>query len=228
MRRIDELDNKFKIRISAGGKTIESPLPDDYGFTVGSEYTTPFDIGSVSGMVQKAFALGKVSAPVGLRMRKMYANPEPTELSFKMTFDAYYDALEEVLKPVVTLVKMGLGREMTSADINDKIDNIGNIINMVTGGGNADGQRTIEIPEKTMQVSGRVSGLIKLINAPDICTLSFGTFCVIDDVFITSTAVSFSNCLDERGYPMSATVDVTCTMQTAPIADDIARYFGDA
>lgn len=226
MRRIDELDDRFKIRISGGGKTIEAPLPDDYGFTVGSEYTTPFDVGSVSGMVQKAFALGRISAPVGLRMRKMYANPEPTELSFKMSFDAYYDALEEVLKPVVTLVKMGLGREMTNADINSKIEGIGNVIDMATGG-NTSGQKTVEVPDSAVQMSGRVSGLIKLINAPDICTLSFGTFCVMDDVFITSTAVSFSNKLDERGIPMSADVEVTCTLQTAPIADDIARFFGD-
>lgn len=225
MRKIDEIDAKFKIRISGGGSTVEAPLPDDYGFTVGSEYTTPFDIGSMSGMIQKAFALGRISAPVGLRMRKMYANPEPTELSFKMSFDAYYDAVEEVLKPVVTLIKMGLGREMTNADINEKIEGIGGIIDMATGGGG--GGKTVEVPDGAVQMSSRVSGLIKLINAPDLCSLSFGTFLTMDEVFITSTAVTFSNIMDERGVPMSADVEVTCTLQTAPIADDIARFFGD-
>lgn len=222
LMKISEIDSKFKIAIENNTNRVEAPLHNDFGFTVGSEYTTPFDIGTVSGMLQKSMAVAGVSSPVGLRMRKMYANPEPTELSFKMSFDAYYDAHTEVIAPVVTLVTMGLGREMRDADVTDKLSALSGIIDTMTG-------TTIDTssvsPDSGKGVSSKVLGLIKMINAPQVCTLHFGDFLTFDNVYITSTAVTFSNNLDENGIPMSAEVNVTCTLQIAPIADDILRYF---
>lgn len=222
LMKISEIDSKFKIAIENNTNRVEAPLHNDFGFTVGSEYTTPFDIGTVSGMLQKSMAVAGVSSPVGLRMRKMYANPEPTELSFKMSFDAYYDAHTEVISPVVTLVTMGLGREMRDADVTDKLSALSGIIDTMTG-------TTIDTssvsPDSGKGVSSKVLGLIKMINAPQVCTLHFGDFLTFDNVYITSTAVTFSNNLDENGIPMSAEVNVTCTLQIAPIADDILRYF---
>lgn len=222
LMKISEIDSKFKIAIENNTNRVEAPLHNDFGFTVGSEYTTPFDIGTVSGMLQKSMAVAGVSSPVGLRMRKMYANPEPTELSFKMSFDAYYDAHTEVIAPVVTLVTMGLGREMRDTDVTDKLSALSGIIDTVTG-------TTIDTssvsPDSGKGVSSKVLGLIKMINAPQVCTLHFGDFLTFDNVYITSTAVTFSNNLDENGIPMSAEVNVTCTLQIAPIADDILRYF---
>ena len=222
LMKISEIDSKFKIAIENNTNRVEAPLHNDFGFTVGSEYTTPFDIGTVSGMLQKSMAVAGVSSPVGLRMRKMYANPEPTELSFKMSFDAYYDAHTEVISPVVTLVTMGLGREMRDTDVTDKLSALSGIIDTVTG-------TTIDTssvsPDSGKGVSSKVLGLIKMINAPQVCTLHFGDFLTFDNVYITSTAVTFSNNLDENGIPMSAEVNVTCTLQIAPIADDILRYF---
>lgn len=222
LMKISEIDSKFKIAIENNTNRVEAPLHNDFGFTVGSEYTTPFDIGTVSGMLQKSMAVAGMSSPVGLRMRKMYANPEPTELSFKMSFDAYYDAHTEVVVPVVTLVTMGLGREMRDTDVTDKLAALSGIIDTVAG-------TTIDTSSISSDsgkgVSSKVLGLIKMINAPQVCTLHFGDFLTFDNVYITSTAVTFSNNLDENGVPMSAEVNVTCTLQIAPIADDILRYF---
>ena len=223
LMKISELDSKFKIAIENNSQRVEAPLHNDFGFTVGSEYTTPFDIGTVSGMMQKTMAVAGMSTPVGLRMRKMYANPEPTELSFKMTFDAYYDAQVEVVVPVVTLVTMGLGREMRDTDVTDKLSTLSGIIDKVAG--TSVEMPTVESSEGGKGISSKVMGLIKMINAPQVCTLHFGDFLTFDNVYITSTAVTFSNNLDQNGIPMSAEVNVTCTLQIAPIADDILRYF---
>lgn len=226
--KIEELDEKFKITIYNSLDSVSAPLHDDFGFTVGSEYTTPFDTGSMSGLLQKSFAIAGVSAPVGLRMRKMYANPEPTELSFKMSFNAYYDAHIEVASPVLKLVTMGLGREMTDADVKEKMDKfeaaLGEITKPPTR--SASVSPTVPPPETPSGLSGKMYGLIKMVNAPKTCTLKFGKFITFEDVYITSTAVTFSNQLDSRGIPMSAEVNVTCTLQIAPIADDILRFFG--
>lgn len=224
-RKIDEISDMFKITISNGTHTVEAPLHEDFGFTVGSEYTTPFDIGTMSGMLQKTMAVAGVSAPVGLRMRKMYANPEPVEISFRMEFDAYYDAHAEVVIPTATLAAMGLGREMTGEDINDKLEMIGGVVDKMTAGV-VNPTVPSEVDTSEGGASSKLLGMIKMINAPPVCTLKFGKVLHIEDVFITSTAVSYSNVLDQKGNPTSATVNVTCTLQIAPIAEDVIKMYG--
>lgn len=234
-RKLSELSSKHKISISSAGKKVEAPLPPDFGFTVGSEYSTPFDVGTLSGNLAKAYAVAEISNPVGLRMRKMYTNPEPTELSFDMEFAAYYSAKEEVVVPIITLICMGLGRVTRNEDIERMIERFGraaakgvSLIGLETDAPSEyveDAKETINqdgVREKTT----KLLDLIQLITAPEICTLKFGEFLIIDNVFITSTAVQFSNVLDKDGYPLSGTVSVTCTLQVAPVADDIINMFG--
>jgi len=233
--KLQELDSKFKIRVSSGDYVVESPLPDNFGFTVGSEYTTPFDVGSVSGTIQKLYALGGISAPVGLRMRKMYANPEPTEISFDMEFAAYHSAKEDVVVPIVTLMVMSLGRLTKKEDIEAMIQKFTDkaaqglaFVGIDQADVEAVGNTAQEGLQGTDQgqTTSRILDLINLIQAPDICEIKFGNLYTIQKAFITSTAVQFSNTLDRDGYPMSGKVSVTATVQIAPVADDIVEFFG--
>lgn len=232
--KMQELASKFKITVMSGSYRVEAPLPPDFGFTVGSEYTTPFDMGNISGTLQKLYAVGGVSNPVGLRMRKMYANPEPTEISFDMEFAAYHSAKEDVVVPIVTLMVMSLGRVVTHADIENAIAKMAELgaegASLFGFGGEAaaagdSAQAAVRDPS-TAQNSSRILDMINLITAPDVATLKFGDFLTIDKAYITSTGVQFSNILDRDGYPMSGKVSVTATVQIAPIADDVVRFFG--
>lgn len=236
--KLNELSSKFKITVLSGKWKVEAPLPPDFGFTVGSEYTTPFDIGSMSGGLQKLYAVGGISNPVGLRMRKMYANPEPTEISFDMEFNAYYSAKEEVLLPVVTLMVMSLGREAKYSDIEATMRKMSQ--QLVRGASLFGFGDDVEEPVNSATESAvetvnddafakagdRLLDMIGLIKSPEVATLKFGDFLIMPNVFITSTAVQFSNVLDKDGYPMNAKVAVTCTLEVAPIADDIVGMFG--
>lgn len=236
--KMAELPSKFKITLLSAGRKVEAPLPPDFGFTVGSEYTTPFDIGSMSSGLQKLYAVGQISNPVGLRMRKMYANPEPTEISFDMEFAAFYSAKEEVVMPVVVLTTMCLGREAKYEDIEKTVRKMGAAAvkgaSLIGFGGDeanqanqAAGTAADTIRDSQYADAGdRLMGLIGLIKAPEIVTIKFGDFMIIDNAFITSTALQFSNTVDKDGYPMSAKVSVTCTLQVAPIADDVVKMFG--
>lgn len=233
--KMQELASKFKVIVATPMYRVEAPLPADFGFTVGSEYTTPFDIGNISGGLQKLYAVGGISNSPGLRMRKMYANPEPTELSFDMEFAAYHSAKEDVAVPIITLMLMSLGRVVRSGDVENAIEKFGKLaasgaslfgfgeegVTNATAGA----KETIS-DESTGGKTSRLLDMINLITAPDVCTISFGDFLIIEKAYITSTAVQFSNVLDRDGYPMSGKVSVTATMQRAPVADDIAGYFG--
>tara|TARA_Y100000593_G_scaffold93164_1_gene187065 strand:- start:10758 stop:11471 length:714 start_codon:yes stop_codon:yes gene_type:complete len=232
---MSELASKHKVTLSTGLKTVEAPLPPDFGLTVGSEYSTPFDTGSLSGNIQKLYALGGISNPVGLRMRKMYTNPEPTEISFDMEFAAYYSAKEEVALPMVTLMTMALGRIVRHEDIEAAIEFFGS---KAAAGLDWTGVSTDAVDEATdtaldaanqetvSSTSSRLLEMIQLIRAPELCVLKFGDLITIPNVYITSTAAQFSNVLDKDGFPMSGTVSVTCTLQVAPVADNIIDMFG--
>lgn len=256
-RKMSELSSKHKIVLSSGTRKVEAPLPPDFGFTVGSEYTTPFDVGNISGNIQKLYAVLGISNPVGLRMRKLYANPEPSEISFDMEFAAYYSAKEEVVLPIVTLLMMSLGHVTTNADIEAYIKRFANLaakgialtgeaaetVELLSGGAadaiNSGATYTegavdtaTDVATETLNdgtvsaVTGSILDLINLISAPEPCILRFGDFITLPKVFVTSTAVQFSNVLDKDGYPMSGTVSVTCVPQLAILADDIGPMFG--
>ena len=233
--KMQELPSKFKVAVHTALYRVEAPLPPDFGFTVGSEYTTPFDIGNISGGIQKLYAVGGLSNPVGLRMRKMYANPEPTEISFDMEFAAYHSAKEDVVVPMVTLMLMSLGRVVKAADVSAAVEKFGRLAASgasLFGFGeesvnNATTTASETLNDPTVEANtSRLLEMINLISAPEVCSISFGDFLEIDKAYITSTAVSFSNVLDRDGYPMSGKVSVTATVQVAPIADDISKYFG--
>ncbi len=234
-RKLSELSKKHKITLKTGTFRIEAPLPPDYGFTVGSEYTTPFDVGTMSSGLQKLYAVGRISNPVGLRMRKMYANPEPTEISFDMEFAAYYSAKEEVAIPMISLMMMSLGHVVAYEDVKGAVEWMGKMagegVNFFNGAGEKEVEQGVQATqgvvenEQVKTHTTKVLGLINLITAPDKVTVEFGTFLKIPNAFITSTACTFSNVLDKDGYPMSGKVSVTCTLETAPVADDVGNMF---
>lgn len=241
-RKMSELPSKFKVAVISGGRRVEAPLPPDFGMTVGSEYTTPLDTMAMSGTIQKAYVLGGLSQPVGLRMRKMYSNPEPTELSFDMTFDAYYSAKEEVAIPVITLMIMALGRVVEYQDVENALRQMAvlaekgaeltaSAINLKGEAGQIseglNGLADQSQQGNRAEYGSKVMEMISLIKSPEMVTLKFGDFITIDNAYITSTGVQFSNVLDKDGFPMSAKVSVTCTLQVAPVADDIVRMFGN-
>lgn len=111
-QRLNELPKSKVIEIIGGDDgniRVRAPLPAEYGYTVGSEYSAPFDVSLPSGILQKGLALSGISQKIGIRMQNMYSNPVPTEISLDLEFDAYYNAKTEVVLPVLNLAHMSLG-----------------------------------------------------------------------------------------------------------------------
>lgn len=213
--------------------SVTAPLPDGFGMTVGSEYGTPFDTGGVNDMLAKLFAVGKISQKAGIRMEKMYMNPEPTEISFDMEFYAWYDAKTEVLMPAATLMIMALGRQLNYPEL---VDNIRGFYRKIVGSVGAEsfmptfggGEETSEVEEDQGDIErglSKIVDLIHIIQGPPKAEIRFGDFMVLPECYITSVATSFSNALDPDGVPMSCKCSVTATLSNSPIADDVYKYF---
>jgi hypothetical protein len=224
---------------SEGLSTVQivAPLPSDFGFTVGSEFSAPFDVSMSAGLLQKVLALQGISQKIGIRMRNMYANPVPTEISVELEFAAYNNAADDVVVPVVNLAAISLGTaldsEATEAKINKAKEKIYQMSKMVplydtlpqeqnTGGVEEAGR---EIPDSLKQTFDNISKFLGLIRGPEPLVLEFGNFIRIPDVYITSMAPQFSNVLDKAGLPMYCKCPVTFTLEKYPTSPDVTGWF---
>jgi hypothetical protein len=209
---------------------VTAPLQDNFGFSVGSEFATPFDIQNQNNMMAKFLYLTNQSQKIGIRMNKMYSNPVPTEISFDMEFSAYYNAFHEVVVPSVILMTMSLGRAVKWEDLTEKMKTYisaipkvwastasaaDSVANLITAG------NATEIATPT----NKAMDLLGIIEAPTVTTIKFGNTYTLTDCFITHVGVKFSNVLDTSGYPTSAVCSVTATPQGYPIAEDVIGYF---
>jgi hypothetical protein len=232
---LNQKDDMFKIVLSNEDYKVQSPLPDDFGMTLGSEYSEPFDTGSMSEKWSQVFALSGTAQKIGLRMKKMFTNAEPTEISFDMDFVAYYDAKDEVFMPIVYLTIMTLGTEKTwddvkrqSRDLYNKIqttaNRIGATASLLTDGGDAISELAND--DQTNQYGNKLLGLIGLIESPKQVKVQFGNVMKWKNMYITSISTQFSNALDPDGYPMSARVSVTVTPEQYPVVDEMLSVYG--
>lgn len=236
--RLATLDEKHKITIirqkDADLTVLEAPLPDQFGFSVGSEFTAPFDAQSLAGVLQKLkIPVGGLSRRVGVVTTKFYSNPEPTEISFEMQFHAEYSARHEVMEPVFALMGMSLGRNMTAEDLVAVIDKFRDSLSDLTGiesissGSNDEGANSAgdDVGDWAKNADGALA-LIGLIESPETVIIKFGNVYALDNVWISSVTPSFSNTVDAEGFPISCTCSVNAVLQRDPVIDDLRRFFG--
>lgn len=236
---LNERDNKFKLRIlGPEGKVVQSILPDEFGATVGSEYSTPFDTASVSERTAQVLALGGIAQKQGIRMQKMYTNAEPTEISFQMEFNAYYSPIDEVVNPIVVLTQMALGSIVTwneaNADLRALIEKIsalgGDAAAMLGVNAQEEAQKANETIKEAEQehkeIGKKLMDLIGVIESPEYVTVKFGNLMEWRRCYITSVGFRFSNVVDSQGFPLSAKADVTVTPWRYPVTQTMQSVFG--
>ena len=223
--------NKIRIKTHVG--EVQAPLPDNIGFSVGSEYSSPFEANLLSGTLGK-IAIASGRAPkVGISTTKFYTSPEPSEISLDLEFNAYYSAREEVVVPVARLMVAALGIETTYREMKEELQEMLRKIRGFAGFGNigteegemADNRDTSTIDDIERDAD-ELSEIIGFIRAPSTTSIIYiGSFCVLDNVYISSVTPQFSNVVDANGYPLSATVSLTAVLRKSPTANDMARAF---
>lgn len=222
-------DNRFTIRIKKNGDSnigsyvVKAPLPENWGFTIGSEFSAPFDANFVSGAAAKILAMGGVSSKLGVATKKLYSNPEPTEISFDMQFEAYEDAKNDVLVPIIVLMSMAIGSRLTLEEAANEIESLINQASSNTRGAPAFDEGTLASSIQSSpvgQAGSRAFDFLTFVQGPPTVTLRFGNVIKFRNTYITSVAPSFSNIMDRDGVPMSATVSVTAILELDPIMDD--------
>lgn len=245
---MENLSQSQRIQISSNEFDVFAPIPDNFGFTVGSEYSAPFDSQSLSQGFQRALALGGIAPKFGIRTKKMYTNPEPMEFSLELTFTAYYDAIEEVLMPIIRLLIMTLGRTIATQYIKDQfgqaidligenLDKVGDIVSSALSEDNEGGfdirdrsnfdNDLFNLPPENESRVDAFLNMVGIIRSPGSVTVKVGNVLNWEKVFITSCAPEFSNVLDYRGVPMYGKVTLNLTPESYPIAEEMAEVFSN-
>lgn len=239
--KLNTLDEKFKVKIMSeedGNVTIiEAPLPETFGLTVGSEFSSPFDAQALAGVLQKfkipGALAGGVSRRMGVVTTKFYSNPEPTEISFELEFKAEYSARHEVVEPALALMCMSLGDAYTTeefvseiADIRDGLSELsGGLVSKAdranTEGANADSASKPDWWEDT----DNAMELIGLIKGPATVRIKFGNVYELAPVWVSSVNAQFSNVVDAEGMPLACTCSVTAVIQRDPVRADMRKFF---
>lgn len=223
-RKLRETPNKFLIKIRSDlAGTVWAPLPDNFGMTVGSEFSAPFDAHFVSGTVAKAVTLSNIGIKTGVATTKFYSNPEPSEISFELQFEAYHSAREDVLVPVIRLMAMSLGRAIKAEDVERMIKRFAGRIGDFIGIDDLGAGLTTS--EENKQTTDRILGFINFVEGPPTVFIKFGEVLKLRNAYISSVAPQFSNILDAQGMPMSATCNVTAIMENDPVLSE--ESFGD-
>ena len=219
-------DNRFTIRIqqNAGAfLNVKAPLPDEFGFTVGSEFSAPFDGQFLSGALAKAAASMGVASKRGVQTRKLYTSPEPTEISFDMHFEAYEDPVRDVYHPTIKLMSMSLGSELDLEDTGKKIKEL---INSIPSAGLGIGDLKDDTRESITELAtgdpnaSKAWNFLNFLEGPPTVKLRFGRVITFPNAYISSVSPSFSNIMDSNGMPMSCTASVTAILEKDPVVDD--------
>lgn len=195
---------------------VAAALPDNFGISVGSVFTDPFNANITSNPIaEKVAAFFNFSRKAGARVTSVYYDgPEPTEISLELEFAAYYSGHDEVISPVLSLMLMAVGREQDYRDLQGQF----------TGFPGAVLDRWIEQIEESK--GGTVADQIKLIRGPQPVRINFGGVMRIPAAYVSTVAPAFSNVLDNQFAPLHATCAITIKIERNPVYSDIQDFFG--
>lgn len=202
-----------------GTGRIKAPLPDNFGISVGSEYTDPYNqnmtdsLGGLGTVLENVGRVAGVSRKLGVATTIFYSGPEPTEISFDLEFSAYYDAKKEVVDPIKKLMRNSVGREISTDDLDE--------------------EEKEEIDERTdgalsSDLGQQIANKAALIKGPSLATIRFGKTIKIQSCYIQSVGVQFSNVLDNQFYPVHGVASVTARIEQNPVRSDVDRFFNEA
>lgn len=187
---------------------ISMYLPEQFQFSIGSSYSSPFAGGLVEGS-----KLGQLTSMLGMtnlvtQGATLQVWQGTTEVQFSLTFElhAKNDPVKEVLDPIKNLLKLTLPSRL----------------------GNAGG--LLVPPGPSLIVKDSFNNLVKNGLAAkgqfrNEIALQIGSFLRFESVVIESVNHAFDSHFDARGLPMGANVDVSFKTFVVPTVEDIDGMF---
>lgn len=228
-QKVKELDQGQKIQIrqgqpGSGSIVIESPLPENFGFSAGSQFGSPFASYMSHGLGSMIGVATGFSQSYGLFTQNFFEGPQMTQVSFDMHFDTWEDSMADVILPVMYLMSFSVGAATDKLKpLAKEVASIANIPiqAILTGINTVEG--TVTSGLKNTQIS---SNIFQMMDTPALCTLKFGNAYTLRSMFVSNVSLQFSNVLDQNYIPMNCVASVTADFKNPLSSGDIARTFG--
>lgn len=209
---LDDIDEKFILEIhptDSDDPLVKAHLPEEFGFGVGSKIEEPFSKYLSGGPASMLLATQEgASLGAGLFTKRYWMGPEKTDISLNLNFYSHYNAATEVVDPIQALMRIAVSGNNSEAD---KIENL--------------------IPDGIPIVSSALekasaAGLFQYATQSEPVTVHFGNIFTIERAFISEATSSFSNVLDNQGYPISGSISLTLVVVDPYYKGTITKAFG--
>ena len=212
-RHLSHLDSGELIAFfepKGGTPKVIAHLPDSVSFGVASRFTDPFSKFSSDGTLHALFTnfTGK-SLNTGMVTKKVYTGPEQPDITLELSFEAYYDAAEEVVAPVRELMLMAVGANQST----------------LSAALSAAGVSEQQMDEQEKEIVNAARELT-LINSPEKITIRVGRTLRLPHVYIGNVNATFSNVLDYNRLPTAAQVSLTLIPELPYTQGEILYIFG--
>ena len=204
--------NLYRVRIiSRSNKipTVRGWLPEEFSFSVESEWEPLFPSGGIpglTGIVGTAISSGGYTTKTINATSQAWSGSSPIEFSLPIDFVAVRDAQKEVVTPVKNLMKLALPGELDAFDE----FGIGNVFLDPPGP---------VITDAYSAYRDRVG------TRGDNIALRIGNFIIFKDVIITNVSANWVGKLSPEGLPMQAQAEVTIRTYTMISKEQLEEAF---
>ena len=216
------VDNMYRIKIYNSANTIafSGYVPEDFNFSLASNWSSPFEgmsltdaAGSTGAAVGGALKFGGLSSQHKLLTARIWDSPGYFTLELPIFLDAYRDTEIEVMRPMVQLLSMA------AADEND--------YGFLVPPGPVPAMEVLNAA--TSLVSGRQDPTAGggQFDSKEAFTVQLGKFFKMSPAIITNVSASGDSAFeDETGNPISADFMLTIESYFAVTRRDLAQWFG--
>ena len=216
------VDNMYRIKIYNSANTIafSGYVPEDFNFSLASNWSAPFEGISLTDApdpdvvaVGRALKFGGLSSQHKLLTARVWDSPGYFTLELPIFLDAYRDTEIEVMRPMVQLLSMAAADESYSGFL------------IPPGPVPA-----IEVLNATTSlISGRQDPTAGggQFDSKEAFTVQLGKFFKMSPAIITNVSASGDSAFeDETGNPISADFMLTIESYFAVTRRDLAQWFG--
>lgn len=214
------VDNMYRIKIYNSANTIafSGYVPEDFNFSLTSNWSAPFEGISLTDAkdpdvvaVGRALKFGGLSSQHKLLTARVWDSPGYFTLELPIFLDAYHDTEIEVMRPMVQLLSMAAADESDSGFL------------IPPGPVPA-----IEVLNAVTSLIGRdpTAGGVQF-DSKEAFTVQLGKFFKMSPAIITNVSASGDSAFeDETGNPISADFMLTIESYFAVTRRDLAQWFG--
>lgn len=194
------------IHCESRGIHVELPMPENFNFSLGSSFASPFAQGFVRNGIATATTLLGLTNLVTQSMT-MQVWQGTTDVQFQMTFELFAttDADKEVVKPIYDLLSLTLPGRTSSF-----------------GGFLVPPGPSIDTKNSDVNVSFK-SGVQANVVFKNEISLQIGNFVRFDSVVIESVNHVFDSHFDSRGLPLAANIDISFKTFVVPTVEDLSK-----